>query len=233
MSAFPKTSLTLIAKIRDLPPGKDDAAWTRFWNLYTPVMHRFAAKRAGEQYAEDLMMAVLGKLVTVLRNGQYDPKKGPFHSYVATMIANEAYMQHRKDVVRKADMHVSFVERVVAHEMRTHLAPGGEKNLLQETVEVVPATDDAGVATNPDAPDKLDDDWQRAVMETAVAHVLDNTAISERDRRIWELYKQEKTVPEIAAECRTTRNNVSQVISRLVKRIAAYAKTLLDGRTAI
>ena len=48
MSAFPKTSLTLIAKIRNLPPGKDEAAWARFWNLYAPVMRRFAAKRAGE-----------------------------------------------------------------------------------------------------------------------------------------------------------------------------------------
>lgn len=233
MSAFPKTSLTLIAKIRNLPPGKDEAAWARFWNLYAPVMRRFAAKRAGEKYADDLMMVVLGKLVTVLRNGQYDQKKGPFHSYVATMIANEAYMQHRKDVVRRSDMHMPFEERVVAHEMRTHLAPGGENNLLQEAVEVVPATDDAGVATDPAAPDKMDEDWRRAVMETAVAHVLDNTAISERDRRIWDLFKLEKPLPEIAAECGTTRNNVSQVVSRLVKRVAAYAKTLLDGRTAI
>ena len=30
MSAFPETSLTLIAKIRDLPPGQDNAAWVRF-----------------------------------------------------------------------------------------------------------------------------------------------------------------------------------------------------------
>ena len=233
MSAFPKTSLTLIAKIRDLPPGKDEAAWTRFWNLYAPVMRRFAANRAGEKNAEDLMMTVLGKLVTVLREGQYDPKKGAFHSYVATMISNEAHMQHRKDVVRKADRHVSFVERVVARELRTNLGPGGEDSTRSEAEEVVPVTDDAGVSTQPDAPDKMDDDWRRAVMETAVAHVLDNTAISERDRRIWAMFEQGKSVPEIAAACRTTKNNASQVVSRLVKRIAAYAKTLFEGKSVI
>ena len=48
-------------------------------------------------------MQVLGKLVDVLRSGQYTPEKGKFHSYLATMIVNEVHMAHRKDVVRQVD----------------------------------------------------------------------------------------------------------------------------------
>ena len=58
-------------------------------------------------------MSVFGKLVDVLRNGQFDPSKGSFHSYLATMVYNEVHMQHRKDEVRKADSHVPLDETLV------------------------------------------------------------------------------------------------------------------------
>ena len=35
MSAtFPETAVTLIAKIKDLGPASDSAAWVRFWNAF-------------------------------------------------------------------------------------------------------------------------------------------------------------------------------------------------------
>ena len=110
MSTFPPTSVSLIAKIKDLPPGEDGAAWTRFWELYAPAMRAFAVFKGGADNADDIVMSVFGKLVDVLRKGQFDPAKGSFHSYLATMIYNEVHMQHRKDTVRMADAHVPLDE---------------------------------------------------------------------------------------------------------------------------
>ena len=80
MSAFPITSVTLIAKIKNLAPGEDSAAWVRFWDTYQSAIRAFAALKGGEQNADDIVMTVLGKLVDVLRSGQYTPEKGSFHS---------------------------------------------------------------------------------------------------------------------------------------------------------
>ena len=110
MSTFPPTSVSLIAKIRDLPPGEDGAAWARFWELYSPAMRAFAVFKGGAANADDIVMTVFGKLVEVLRSGQFDQTKGSFHSYLATMIYNEVHMQYRKDEVRKSDAHVPLDE---------------------------------------------------------------------------------------------------------------------------
>jgi hypothetical protein len=63
MSTFPVTSFTLISKIKDLPPGEDGAAWARFWELYAPAMRAFATFKGAGANADDVVMAVFGKLV--------------------------------------------------------------------------------------------------------------------------------------------------------------------------
>ena len=47
MSTFPVTSVTLIAKIKNLAPGEDSAAWVRFWNSYSAAIRQFAAMKGG------------------------------------------------------------------------------------------------------------------------------------------------------------------------------------------
>ena len=60
MSAFPVTSVTLIAKIKNLAPGEDSAAWVRFWDTYQGAIRAFAALKGGEANADDVVMQVLG-----------------------------------------------------------------------------------------------------------------------------------------------------------------------------
>lgn len=197
MSTFPETSFTLLAKIKDLPPGQDGAAWTRFWELYAPAMRAFAIFKGGEANADDIVMTVLGKLVEVLRSGQYQPDKGSFHSYLATMIYNEVHMQHRKDEVRKTDAHVALDET------------------LSETLAAPTASVDA------------DADWQRAILAAAVEHVLTKTALSERDRDVYRFYVQEgHAIEDTAEKFHLTRNNVSQIKTRIEKRIAAIGREM-------
>ena len=196
MSTFPPTSVSLIAKIKDLPPGEDGAAWARFWELYAPAMRAFAVFKGGAANADDIVMTVFGKLVEVLRNGQFDQTKGSFHAYLATMIYNEVHMQHRKDEVRKTDAHVPLDET------------------LAESLEAP-------------TPEEVDADWRQVVLQTAVEHVLTRTALSERDRSVYRFYVQEKhTIEETAEKFRLTRNNISQIKTRIEKRIVAIGREM-------
>ena len=212
MSSFPATSVTLIQKIKTLAPGEDGAAWVRFWDAYSLAIRRFAALKGGEANADDIVMTVLGKLVSVLREGQYTPERGAFHSYLATMIVNEVHMQHRKDLVRKTDQHLSINAPIGGD------GDGGDMTLadtLQTTV--TPA-------------DMYEDDWRQAVLASAVEHVLTKTALSDRDRAVYRAYVQEgRPIGEVAAEFRLSRNSVSQIKTRIERRIVAVGRELVAG----
>lgn len=203
-SAFPVTSITLIQKIKSMPPGGDEAHWVRFWDLYAPAMRQFAVWKGGEKNADDIVMKVLEKLVDVLRTGKYDPAAGRFHSYLATMICNEIHMQHRKDEVRRQDDHVTI---------------DGE---ISDTLP----------DNSADAAEKMDEDWQRAVVAAAVEHVLTKSALSDRDRKVYRAYVQEnKPLEQVAAEFGITRNLVSQIKTRIERRIAAIGRELAASRS--
>ncbi len=212
MSTFPVTSVTLIQKIKTLAPGEDSAAWVRFWDSYSLAIRQFAALKGGEANADDIVMTVLGKLVEVLRTGQYTPEKGAFHSYLATMIVNEVHMQHRKDLVRKSDQHLSLDAPVGGDD-------GGDETTLADTL------------TSTETPiDAYEEDWRQAVLASAVEHVLTKTALSERDRAVYRAYVQEgRPIAEVAAQFKLSRNSVSQIKTRIDKRIVAVGRELVAG----
>lgn len=213
MSTFPVTSVTLIQKIKTLAPGEDSAAWVRFWDSYSLAIRQFAVLKGGEANADDIVMTVLGKLVEVLRTGQYTPEKGAFHSYLATMIVNEVHMQHRKDLVRKTDQHLSLDAPIGGDD------DGGDETTLADTL------------TSTEKPiDEYEEDWRQAVLASAVEHVLTKTALSERDRAVYRAYVQEgRPIAEVAAQFKLPRNTVSQIKSRIEKRIVAVGRELVAG----
>jgi DNA-directed RNA polymerase specialized sigma24 family protein len=133
----------LIAKIKNLAPGEDSAAWVRFWNSYSDAIRQFAALKGGEENADDIVMTVLGKLVDVLRSGQYTPEKGKFHSYLATMIVNEVHMSHRREIARASDRKVSIDSSV----------PGGAAEYSDRTIADTIAAPEV-------SPERLDADWR-------------------------------------------------------------------------
>ena len=195
MTSFPATSVTLIAKIKNLAPGEDSAAWVRFWNSYSDAIRQFAAIKGGEENADDIVMTVLGKLVEALRSGQYTPEKGKFHSYLATMIVNEVHMSHRKEMSRAADRKVSIDSSI-----------GGAS------------------AESAD----------RTIADTLAAHVLNETALSERDRNVYREYALDgRDIGEVAAKYRISRNYVSQIRVRIDKRIVDFGRSLVAGDGAV
>ena len=207
MSTFPVTSVTLIAKIKDLAPGEDSAAWVRFWDTYQGAIRQFAAYKGGEENADDIVMTVLGKLVDVLRSGQYTPEKGSFHSYLATMIVNEVHMAHRKDVVRQVDRRIPIDSPVGGEEGKTVA-----DTLMAQT----------------SSPEDLDEDWRRAVLASAREHVLMHTALSDRDRQVYRAYAMEgEDIAGVARKFGLSRNSVSQIKTRIEKRIVAAGREMI------
>ena len=207
MSSFPVTSVTVIAKIKNLSPGEDSAAWVRFWDTYQGAIRAFAALKGGEQNADDIVMQVLGKLVDVLRSGQYTSDKGKFHSYLATMIVNEVHMAHRKDVVRQKDKSIPIDAPV----------GGDEGKTVADTL--------AGESASPES---LDEDWRKAVLASAREHVLMHTALSDRDRQVYRAYAMEgEDIGEVAKKFCISRNSVSQIKTRIEKRIIAAGREMI------
>ena len=208
-ASFPLTSVTLIAKIKQLSPGEDSSAWVRFWNSYSLAIRQFAAMKGGEANADDIVMTVLGKLVDVLRTGQYSPEKGRFHAYLATMIVNEVHMAHRKEMARAGDRKVS-------------LDAGGEDESSSALMDTLAAPEES--------PESIDADWRQAVLKSAVEHVLTKTALSDRDRKVYRAYALEgRDIADVAKEFGLSRNSVSQIKSRIDKRIVAVGKELVRG----
>lgn len=206
-ATFPVTSVTLISKIKTLSSGDDSAAWVRFWDTYSLAIRQFAVIKGGEANADDIVMTVLGKLVDVLRSGQYSVEKGRFHSYLATMIVNEVHMAHRKDVVRQVDNRIPIDAPV-----------GGEEG---KTVADTLAAPEA-------SPDVLDDDWRKAVLVAAREHVLMHTALSDRDRQVYRAYALEgEDIAAVARKFGIPRNSVSQIKTRIDKRIIAVGRQMI------
>ena len=196
MSTFPPTSVSLIAKIKDLPPGEDGAAWARFWELYAPAMRAFAVFKGGTANADDIVMSVFGKLVDVLRSGQFDPSRGSFHSYLAAMIYNEVHMQHRKDTVRMADAHVPLDETLV----ESLAAPStGDIEADWRRAVLQAATDHVLTKT---ALSERDREVYRFYVQ------------------------ERHTIEETAEKFRITRNLASQIKTRIEKRIAAIGREM-------
>lgn len=212
-SSFPLTSVTLIAKIKNLAPGEDSVAWVRFWDTYQGAIRQFAALKGGEENADDIVMTVLGKLVNVLREGRYSPDKGRFHSYLATMIVNEVHMAHRKDLARAGDRSVS-------------LDAGADGAATEEGGRTIADT----LAAPEMSQEQLDADWQKAVLKSAVDHVLTKTALSARDRNVYRAYALEgRDIAEVAAEFGLSRNAVSQIKTRIDKRIVAVGRQMISS----
>jgi RNA polymerase sigma-70 factor (ECF subfamily) len=97
MSLIPDTPTMLLTRLALQASGEDEAAWTEFFELYTPVMRRFLAFRdvdAGQ--AEDIIQDVLAKLVTILRNRRYDKERSHFRTYLSHLLYNEMVDHYRR-----------------------------------------------------------------------------------------------------------------------------------------
>jgi RNA polymerase sigma-70 factor (ECF subfamily) len=108
MSVFPMTSMTLLEKIAVEITGEREAAWIRFFDLYTPAIRKFAEWHDSTHDPDDVIQDIYIKLVDVVQRGKYDSSKGTFRAFLATMIRNHLVSLYRKDAARGWGMHVNI-----------------------------------------------------------------------------------------------------------------------------
>ena len=199
MSAFPDTPVSLLARMAAARTGASEASWTRFFELYQPVIVKFAAFSGAGREAEDIAQDVFVKLVEVFRRSAYDPAHGSFRAYLATMIRNEVVNRWHKAAVRSADRHVSIDNE-------------------EHPVELAAPSETAAI---------LDARWRLARRQAAVEHVLTKTALSEKSKAIYRAYVlEERPIEEVAAEFGVPNNTVSQTKTRVARMIAAHEALL-------
>ena len=89
MAEPPLTRVTLLTRLRD---GRDADAWREFFDLYGPVVYRFARNRGLQDAdAADLMQDVLRSVARNAHRMEYDPKRGTFRGWLYTVTRNKIY----------------------------------------------------------------------------------------------------------------------------------------------
>ena len=197
MANFPDTPVSLLVRLASDRTGiRDEAGWTRLFELYAPAIKAFAEERGGEGESEDVVQEIFMRLAEVLREGRVKVggDAGKFRRYLATLVRNELVSRWRRRTARGEDVRVSFDD------------PGAGME----------ATVDSDAATI------VDIKWRLARRKAAEEWVLTKTALSAQSKAVYRAYVlEERPIGEVAAEFGIPRNSVSQIKTRVERLIAA------------
>lgn len=195
MSAFPDTPKTLLSRMAAQVTGESEASWVRFFDLYQPVIRKFAEYVGAKGEAEDVVQDVFVKLVEVFRKGAYKPDRGCFRAYLATLIRREVVNRWHKAQVRAVDRQVSLDND-------------------DFPVEVAVPSETAAI---------IDAKWLQARRSAAIEHVLTKTALAQQSKDIYRAYVlEERPIGEVAKSFGVPNNSVSQIKTRVERMITDY-----------
>jgi RNA polymerase sigma-70 factor (ECF subfamily) len=89
MAEIPDTRASLLVRLRD---PHDGAAWTRFVDLYAPVVYGYARKqRLQDADAADLCQEVLRAVVGAIGRLDFDPNRGRFRNWLFTVVRHKLW----------------------------------------------------------------------------------------------------------------------------------------------
>lgn len=202
MAEAPKTSITLLKAI-----AKDAASvrWTEFCNVYDAPMHAFLAARFPTVDADDAIQDTLVTLLKVLPDYTYLPdERGHFRNYLLGILKYRAL-----DILRRRARDERLVQNLQAQ------------------------ADENAVQSDTTADDAEEQAWREAAFESALAQLLANKKIDEHVRQIFRRVALCHENPEaVAAAFGTTRNNVDQIKSRMVKKLSELIAAMVQAREA-
>lgn len=203
MSLFPPTSLTLLHKLAVEMTGKnEDAAWVRFFNLYTPAIRRFVELNDKVHDPDDVVQEVYLKLVEVIRAGKYNAEKAKFRTFLALLIRHELIALYRQDQARNVSDHCSIDE--LTEEIA---APSAQYS-------------------------QIDLRWAKAKHEAAVEHVLTKVAMKDQSRQIYREYVlKNRPIEEVTKVFGVSADIVYKVKNRLNKMIEVVEMEYADEKS--
>lgn len=155
MSGFPSTSQTLLEKLATEITGGGGAAWTRFFELYTPAMKHFVRQIDHTHDPDDVVQDVYVHLVKILSERRYNAEKSQFRTFLKMLIRRQLIRIYRHERVHGADSVVP----------------------LKSQADVPVVQPEQGIA--------LDLAWIKARHEAAVEHVFTKTALSAKTKAVY------------------------------------------------
>jgi len=88
------TRETLLIRLRN---PEDDASWSEFAEIYTPLFYGFCLKRGlNHSDTADVVQEVMRSVARAMRGFQYDPSKGKFKTWLFTAVRNTMNSHFRK-----------------------------------------------------------------------------------------------------------------------------------------
>jgi len=107
-----RTSVNLLKRLKD--PNADEA-WSRFVELYTPLMFYWARQHGlNGTDAADLVQEILALLVTKLSSFEYDVSQR-FRGWLHTVTLNKARDWNRRNLPHLRSDQSSFIERIASN----------------------------------------------------------------------------------------------------------------------
>ena len=203
MGLFPDTPGTLLKKIATLKRGDDEAVWADFVERYTPAVREFLRLNrgdVGEAELDDLVQDVFVKLVEILRQERYDPRKAKFRTYLASLMRNLLVDRWRARRGEDAD------------ELRREDAP-----------------DVASADATADPRAVVDAAWRIAVRKASIRHVMKVSMLATESKAIYRAYALEGgEIGAVAERFGVTRNTVSKIKMRVDRMVAAVEEAYLE-----
>lgn len=199
MNVFPTTSHTLIQKLAVEATGGNDAAWVRFFDLYTPAMKRFVQLIDYNHDPDDVVQEVYIQLVKILEKRKYKAEKAQFRTFLKMLIRRQLIGIYRREQARGAG----------------------------ETIPMDALTDEPYVL--PEQGAALDLAWDRARHEAAVEHVLTKTALSAKTKAVYRAHVIDgKPADEVCGHFGIDSNHLRQIKFRVEKAITLIEAELAD-----
>ncbi len=88
------TRESLIVRIRD---KQDRTAWRTFFDLYSPLLYRYARRRGlSHDSAEEIRSQVLEVISRKIKSYDYQPSRGRFRSWLRKLVINKTIDAHRR-----------------------------------------------------------------------------------------------------------------------------------------
>src|SRR5437763_2437704 len=199
MAEPPLTRVTLLTRLRD---GQDGDAWREFFQLYGPVVYRFARNRGLQDAdAADLMQDVLRSVARTAPKLEYDPARGTFRGWLYTVTRNKIYnflsgQRHRPRASGDPDAH--------------------------DRLDAAPARDGDG----PDA--DWEREYQRRLSGRAMELVKDEFQPNTWDA-FWQTAVDGRPAAEVGAGLKMSPGAVYVAKSRVLARLRDEVKKMMDA----
>ena len=199
MSGFPSTSQTLQEKLAAEITGGGGAAWTRFFELYTPAMKHFVRQIDHSHDPDDVVQDVYVHLVKILSERKYNAEKSQFRTFLKMLIRRQLIRIYRHERAHGADIEVPLKSQTNAPVVQP----------------------EQGIA--------LDLAWIKARHEAAVEHVFTKTALSSKTKAVYRAHVIDgMPADETCEKFGIDGNYLRQIKFRVEKAIALVETELAD-----